>query len=140
MEVVRRAGLSYAVDYTDSPNADVLRAIVTDLRRAGIPFLLYVAPVNVDVIQRKPEIAAPDLEQRIEALRLYVGATKVEWLDLHDALPASTFRDFLNHLRVQGCARLARPIAQRVLHLLAHRNRRAPGIAKDATTTGAAVE
>lgn len=126
MEVVRRAALTYAVDYTDNPNAKVLRAIVTALRQAQVPFLLYVAPINVDYIQSTPELAAPDLAQRIEALRGYVGASKVEWIDLHDTLPASMFRDFQNHLRVQGCVRLARPIAQRVLHLLAHRNRRVP--------------
>jgi len=138
MEVLRRAGLTYAVDYTDNPNAEVLRAIVAALRRAQIPFLFYVAPINVDYIQSTPELAAPDLAQRLEALRDYVGASKVEWLDLHDALPASMFRDFLNHLRVQGCIRLARPITQRLLHLMAHRNRRVPTAAPAAT--GAAGE
>lgn len=125
-EVIRRARLSYAVDYVDNPNAEVLRAMVADLHRAQVPFVAYVAPIDVDYLRTTSDFDGGDLARRIEELRLYVGASEVEWLDLYDALPTTMFRDFQNHMLVPGCVRLARPIAQRVLHVLSRQPREAP--------------
>jgi hypothetical protein len=123
-EVLRRARFSYAVDYAGSPNGEVLRAMVADLHRAQVPFVAYVAPINVEYLRTTGEFDDEDLVRRIGELREYVGASDTEWLDLYDALPASMFRDIQNHLLGPGCVRLARPIAQRVLHVLSRRHRR----------------
>lgn len=133
-EIARRARLSYAVDFGDNPNAAVLRAMFAELRQAEVPFVAYVAPINMDYLRTTKELGDDDIARRIEDLRQDVGASEVEWLDLHDALPASMFRDFQNHMLAPGCVRLARPIAQRILHVLSNRAHQAatPAAARSA--------
>lgn len=122
-EVARRAELPYAIDYTTSHNASILRAMVQDLREARVPFILFVAPVDPAGLRADLGSDPDAVQRRIDELQRYLGAEPTEWLDLHDALPSSLFRDYDNHLVGSGCARLARPIAQRVLHVLARRAR-----------------
>ena len=120
-EVNRRLALSYMVDYASHPNATVLRATVDELRAAGIPFVVYVAPVNVEGLRGKGDFDPAELQRRIEELRASIGVSRPEWLDLHAALPAGRFRDQQNHLLYEGCIDVGRPLAERALRLMAKR-------------------
>lgn len=123
-EVARRAGLSYMVDYAHHPNATVLRAALAKLRAAEIPVIIYVAPINVEFLQRKAGFDPVELERRLDDLRVSIGASRVEWLDLHASLPAERFRDYQNHLLFEGCVDVARPLAERALRVMAKRSAR----------------
>jgi hypothetical protein len=118
-EVNRRLALSYMVDYASHPNATVLRAAVDELRAAGIPFVVYVAPVNVEGLRGKGDFDPVELERLVEELRQSIGASRHEWLDLHAALPTGRFRDQQNHLVYEGCIDVGRPLAERALRLMA---------------------
>lgn len=135
-EIARRATLSYAVDYTASHNADVLRAMVEELRAARVPFILFVAPIDPAALRAEAGSDALTVRRGIDELQRHVGAEPAEWLDLHDALPTSMFRDYDNHLMVSGCARVARPIAQRVLHVLSRHPRPSPVVAAEREIDG----
>jgi hypothetical protein len=117
-EFARRTRPPGEIDYTAHPNAAVLRAILEATRARGAHVLFYVAPVNPNVLAAAGPEVARNLPDRIEALRHAVGATHDEWLDLHDRLPASLFRDAHGHLRRVGCTRVATPLAERLLRVL----------------------
>ncbi len=132
-EIARRFSLSYMVDYASHPNATVLREAVRELHAAGIPVIVYVAPVNVEYLRtRGDDFDAEELERRLEALRTSIGAAPSEWLDLHATLPARKFRDYQNHLQYEGCADVGRPLAARAM-------RRIPPRAIAPTTRGAST-
>jgi hypothetical protein len=120
-EVARRMSLSYMVDYTSHPTASALRALVSDLHDTRIPVVLYVSPINVEAQEQAPGFDPVELERRIDELRISVGATPAEWLDLHATQPAGRFRDFHNHLFSQGCIDVGRALAARVIAALPKR-------------------
>lgn len=126
-ESARRFALSYMVDYASHPNATVLREAVRELHAAGIPVIVYVAPVNVEYLRtRGDDFDADELERRLDALRTSIGAAPSEWLDLHAKLPARKFRDQQNHLFYDACADVGRPLAERAMRLVAPRAATAP--------------
>ena len=135
-EVLRRLGASYMVDYASNPNADVLQAISTDLHDAGVPFIFYVSPIDVETLAKNGNIDREELTRRIEALRQRVGVSRAEWLDLHDTLPTTMFRDANNHLLLPGCAQVGRPLAEHAFRLLAKRSRTAASQAPAARAPG----
>jgi hypothetical protein len=66
-------------------------------------------------------LAVP-FERRLDQLRIAVGATPGEWLDLHATQPAAQFRDYQNHLLTQGCIDVGRALADRVIAVLPRRS------------------
>jgi hypothetical protein len=109
---LRSAMSTYTTDFAASPQADVLRLALEELRAADARVLLYVSPVNVEYLAAlglsDAELALAD---RVEALRLAVGATPAEWLDLHASERADGFSDVWNHLTRPACERVARRLA-----------------------------
>jgi hypothetical protein len=90
----------------------VLRAIAQELHGAGVMVLFYVAPVDVELLRKLGvwnELGLPD---RIASMREQIGLVPDEWLDLHAAIPAEQFRDWMGHLTPTGCARVGRSIAE----------------------------
>ena len=92
----------YGGDPSEEPMAEVGRLVLERLRDAGVPALFYVSPVDVERLERLGVSGDLDLEQGIEKLRNRIGARPEEWLDLHDRLPSSAFRDWQNHLEKDG--------------------------------------
>jgi hypothetical protein len=111
-ERVRR---EYGGDWIGQSSTRILREIVSTLHEERVAVLLYVSPVNVERL--RSALDAPDdlaLPERIEALRTAVGARPAEWLDLHALLSREAFADNLNHMRADGCARVAGALADRL--------------------------
>jgi hypothetical protein len=121
IEAERRLVLSYMVDHAAHPNAAVLRAIRDDFVRAGVPVLFYVAPIDVARLRDAGLADPPALQASFERLRVAVGATRGEWLDLHAVLTSSSFRDRQNHLRLAACDDVGRHLARRARDVLATR-------------------
>lgn len=118
----RRLALSYMVDYASHPNATVLREAVRELHEAGVPVIVYVAPVNIEYLRsRGDDFDADELERRLEALRVAIGASRTEWLDLHATVPARKFRDYQNHMIFEGCIDVGKPLAERAMRLIPKR-------------------
>jgi hypothetical protein len=103
------------LDPNDSPLLPALRAVGDELRRAGVTVLFYVSPMNEAIIG--PPVTGPErrVRARIDRLRSAVGAAPEEWLDLHDAVPSDTFRDYFGHMLPAGCERVGGAIADAVL-------------------------
>lgn len=121
-ETERRLAMSYMVDYASHPNATVLREAVRELHEAGVPVIVYVAPLNVEYLRtRGDDFDADELERRLEALRVAIGASRSEWLDLHATVPARKFRDRQNHLIFEGCIDVGKPLAERAMRLIPKR-------------------
>ncbi|MBM4244307.1 MAG: hypothetical protein FJ148_10895 [Deltaproteobacteria bacterium] len=118
-EVTRRMLLSYMVDYASHPNATVIREAVRELHAARVPVIVYVSPIDVERLRGTGDFDPEELARRLEELRVSIGLTSVEWLDLHATLPSERFRDYQNHLKFEGCAEVGRPLAERALRLSA---------------------
>jgi hypothetical protein len=94
-----------------SPLDRVLGELGRALRAAGVQVLFYVAPVDVERLDRLGVREALALPARIEALRAVAGAAPEEWLDLHALLPGDAFKDWVGHLRLPACDRVAAALA-----------------------------
>lgn len=92
----------YGIDPATHRTALVLRELLRGLREAGVGALLYVTPVNVGRLAELSLEGELSLDAKIGALRVAVGASEEEWLDLHDALPTQAIRDAVGHLNPQG--------------------------------------
>jgi hypothetical protein len=101
------------LDPNDSPLVPVLREIGARLRRAGVTVLFYVSPMNEAILG--PQLSANQARQRLNRLRVAVGAAPEEWVDLHDALPSDAFRDWQGHMQPVGCERVGEKLADAVL-------------------------
>lgn len=104
-----------APDPAESPLVPVLREIAHDLRRAGVTVLFYVSPLNDTLLARS--VGGPErrVRQRIDRLRVAVGAAPEEWVDLHDALPSDAFHDWVGHMLPLGCERVSEAIADALI-------------------------
>jgi hypothetical protein len=101
----------YAVDQTRLPMTAALRGVYRRLRRAGVDVQLWVAPITVNRLADLGVREELDLPARIERLRVAVGATPEEWLDLHALHPKEVFVDWAGHAKPEGCQRTAERIA-----------------------------
>lgn len=128
---IRVLGQSYVRDYARNPVAQSLRAIVGRLRAENVPFLLYVAPVDVASLPSTTGDDPAALAPLVEELRLAVGAAPREWLDLHALLPSTMFRDRQNHLSLAGCPPVGDALALRVRDLIFPRSRETPRRIRD---------
>lgn len=120
-EVTRRLSLSYMVDYAGHPNATVIREAVRELHAARVPVIVYVAPIDVERLRGTSDFDPEELARRLEDLRVSIGLTNEEWLDLHAILPSERFRDYQNHLKFEGCAEVGRPLVDRAVRHLVKR-------------------
>jgi hypothetical protein len=110
----------------DDPALEVLDALLRRFAQAGIPVLVYVAPINVEHLS---SIGAYDPQgmartsARIEAVSRRRGAA---FLDLHDLLPDAAFADHLDHLVQDAEPEGSRAVAERLAPLVAQRVRGTP--------------
>lgn len=107
-----------AVAYASHParhaTARVLRRVHEELAAAGVWTLFYVSPVNPEALLTGGSPSPEELAARLDALRVAAGVAPEQWLDLHAELPASAFRDLLNHLRPSGLRTVAAKITHRL--------------------------
>jgi hypothetical protein len=109
-----QARAEYAVPQTEHSGTRILARIVHDLRAGGARVLVYVAAVDVERLQALGVYEELALPSRIEALRLAIGASPDEWLDLHALLPTTLFSDAENHMVTAGCERIGAALADRL--------------------------
>jgi hypothetical protein len=101
----------YDVDQARAPMTGVLREVYRGFRRAGVDVQFWVAPINVDRLADVGVRDELDLPARIERIRIAVGATPEEWLDLHALHPKDVLADWAGHAKPEGCQRTAERIA-----------------------------
>ena len=105
------------LDATD-PNLQVLAATLENWHRAGIPVLLVVLPVNVELFESL-EIANPETLQRTrDRLAKVAQAQGAYFLDLHALLPSVSFADHYGHFAHGTEPDGARRIADRITPIL----------------------
>ncbi len=92
-------------------SAIVLRELLRGLREAGVVTVLFVAPIDVERMARFGILDGLRLPERIEALRLAIGAQPGEWRDLHALLPSKDIRDSTMHLLPAGGEKVAAAVA-----------------------------
>jgi hypothetical protein len=108
---VPRALAWYGGEPAAQPTAGVLRAVVRELRAAGVTVVLYVTPVNVERLAALGLDEVVALPRKLEALRVAVGAAPEEWLDLHASAAEGEFADATEHLTAPATARVAGRVA-----------------------------
>jgi hypothetical protein len=86
-----------------------------DWRSAGIPVLLVVIPVNVELFESLGIANAEGLRQTSRGLAEIAQTTGAHFLDLHELLPAVSFADAYGHFAhgadPDGTKRIAKRIA-----------------------------
>jgi len=120
-ELTQKEDATYLVDYAGHPVAQTLRAIADALHERNVPVIFFVAPIDVERLAGTGQYDPRVMTQLLQELRRVVGVSSDEWLDLHAALPSDLFRDKNNHLKMDGCARVGRPLGQHALQRLAGR-------------------
>lgn len=115
------ARVNYGGDWALYPATSVMRFLRQTLRANDIPVLFYLTPLNVDRIDALGLTHELAIDEKVEALRTAIGASKGEWLDLHELVRDERFRDHSEHLNHDGCLQVARAIA----NVLASRQDRA---------------
>lgn len=97
-EILRAPGTGEVADHFATV---VLREMHRELGAAGAEVLFYLPP-------GRPRSHAEARDDRIiEAVRVAVGATPDQWLDLRRLLPPGEFRDVGGHMVPSGCERVA---------------------------------
>ena len=100
------------------PNLQVLAATLKNWHRAGIPVLLVVLPVNIDLFEAL-EIANPEALQRTCDRLMEVARSQGAYgLDLHGLLPSVSFADHYGHFVHGTEPDGARRIADRITPVL----------------------
>jgi hypothetical protein len=82
----------------DHPVLQVLRATLEVFRERGIPVFVYIAPINVEHLERIGLRDHEGLRQGVESVRRVVLAGGASLIDLHDLLPDAAFADGGGHL------------------------------------------
>jgi hypothetical protein len=85
----------------DNSRLRVLKALLRDLRRANVPLLVWVSPVNVQHM-RHLGMSMDGLDRSLRTIREAVEATGARFLDLHAILPDEGFRDSGDHYTLSG--------------------------------------
>lgn len=117
------ARVNYGGQWALYPTTSVMSFLRETLETSGVPVLFYLTPVNVDRIAALGLQSELAIDEKAEALRLAIGATREQWLDLHGLVRDERFRDHSEHLTHEGCLQVARAIAG----VLAARQPRASG-------------
>jgi hypothetical protein len=120
MEMMLSAMLG-GVAYRGNHRVEMLGAVLADLARAHIPVLLWVSPINVERV-RSLGLSTDGLGRSIATLRKVAAEHGAQFLDLHQALPASAFRDAGDHFTVagpdNGTSLVAAPLARAIARAL----------------------
>jgi hypothetical protein len=114
----REALLDYAPNPAHELGAQVLAELLRTLRRARVPTVMYVTPIDVERLQGLAVLDGLLIPERIAKLESAIGAAPEEWVDLHSMLPHRMFRDFKNHLTSPGCDKVAEALRDAVLRRL----------------------
>jgi len=126
----RRAGLLEHYRSTldgippDHPVLEALTGTLRRLRAGGARVLVYLAPLEVTWLEEQGVLGEDGFRTTVARVRAAVEGSGGAFADLHDALPADSFRDAPGHLRhppdgPDGPARLARLLRPFVLQALA---------------------
>lgn len=96
-------------EFAETATADVLRALVAELRAADVTIRLVVAPINT---ARLAELGMDlqRLQQRCERLRAAVGAHVGEWVVVHHLASPADFMDAI-HVKTEVLERMSDVIA-----------------------------
>jgi hypothetical protein len=114
-----RAALWSRVEFAEHVQVTALRDLVASLKAAGTIVLCYVSPVRLGPLRAAGWGDGGHVVAAIERLRVAVGASTLEWLDLHALIADDVlFRDDDGHMHPPGCERTAAAIAPRVQALL----------------------
>ena len=100
------------------PSLELLSAALQDWQRVGIPVLLVILPVNVELFQSLDINNPEGLQQTSRIVTEMANAAGAQVLDLHDLLPAVSFSDEYGHFAVGSDPDGANKIAKRVTPLL----------------------
>lgn len=115
----------------NSARLRVLGALLRRIHDAGVPALVWVAPVNLEHLKYL-NVPLDGLDRSAEAVRAIAAANGASFLDLHWALPDRAFIDSGDHVTfeepVDGTAMLGGRIGREVARALGDRVR-APGAA-----------
>ena len=103
LRLMQRARYGKVIEGLDSrdPSLQVLTLALRDWHSAGIPVLLLIIPVNVELFESLGIAKAEGLRQTSRSLAEIAQTTGAHFLDLHDLLPAASFADAYGHF-VQG--------------------------------------
>ncbi len=96
--VHERYGEAFAGIDLDHPAFQMLRASLNRYRDAGVPVVVYVVPINFEHFRDLGSFGGAGLATTSENLRLIVEASGASFIDLHDLIPDSGFRDGSGHL------------------------------------------
>jgi len=102
----------------DDPGIEVLDALLAHFREAGIRVVLYVAPINVEYLQRLGVYDAEGVARSMATIEALARRQGAAFLDLHDLLPDAAFRDATNHLTQDVEPDGARLVAERIAPLV----------------------
>ena len=84
---------------SDHAQLGMLRALVAEFERNRIPEIVYVPPVSPAYF-RDPMNLDTRFARSLDAIRGAAGSA--DFLDLHDALPETAFRDWQDHYTTDG--------------------------------------
>jgi hypothetical protein len=107
----------YGTDLAGNPTAEILCALADDLRAAHVLPIFVVAPINLQRVESYG-VSIAGLDQRLERLRLAVGARQDEWIVTNRLFRSGDFIDGI-HVQPASVRRLATEVAERVSPLLA---------------------
>jgi hypothetical protein len=82
---------------SDHPMLRLLHAALEVFRAAGVATLVYAVPIDVEHMRRIGVYDAAGIETTLAALERVVTSTGATFLDLHDLLPTTGFRDPAGH-------------------------------------------
>ena len=82
----------------DHPVLRMLRATLEVFRERGIPVFVYIAPLNIEHLERIGLRDREGLRRGVESVRRVVIAGGASLIDLHDVLPDAAFADGGGHL------------------------------------------
>lgn len=111
----------YDREFVTSPTAEMMVALIDELRNAGILTLIVLAPMQAMSLADLG-LDFDMLWQRIERLRVYLGVDQEQWIHASDWVQRSDFVDAM-HLHPKAVERLADVTAE---HLLSSRRGEAP--------------
>ena len=120
LRLMQQARYGKVIEGLDSgnPSLQILSLALRDWRSAGIPVLLVVIPVNVELFESLGIANAEGLRQTSRRLAEITQTTGAHFLDLHDLLPAVSFADAHGHFAPGADPDGARRIAKRLAPVL----------------------
>jgi hypothetical protein len=95
----------------DHPRLVVLRAMLRDFRRAGVPVLVWVSPINLDHLARLG-LGLDGIERSMTTIQKAVEGSGARFVDLHALLHDDDFADAGDHYQRDGSPSGAKRVGQ----------------------------